>query len=91
MKYPEIIEFPHDRWGAAQILTVADWREARAFAIKGDDKHTLSQFRAATLFIELAEHYGIAETAVLMEQLDKTRPPHHPGGGTVVPIKRRMD
>jgi hypothetical protein len=54
---------------AAYFLTRAEWRKMQQAAVKGDKKHTLRQFRMATLLLELADRSGLPEDAVLMPTL----------------------
>jgi hypothetical protein len=69
---PEFIKF---RDGEKELvcldkyLTVAQWRLAQQFASKGDDQHTLQQFRMATLLLEMADRNGLPEDAVLAPTL----------------------
>ena len=45
----------------ANRATVAQWRQARAEAIYRDDVWSLQVFKAATVFLEEAERYGLAD------------------------------
>jgi hypothetical protein len=58
---PDAIRLDGDVWERYDALTVAQWREAQHVAIEGEDTHALLQFRAATLLLEQAAQYGIAE------------------------------
>jgi hypothetical protein len=56
-----------------QYLTVAQWRLAQQFAVKGDTQHTLRQFRMATLMLERADRDGLPEDAVLCQRSSRCR------------------
>ena len=83
---PEYICLGDDKktceWGLSEWLTVTQWRAAKLAAIEGEDKRTLSQFRAATLLLEQAEQAGIAEDVCLIQRLDALGAvtPHTIGG-----------
>ena len=49
--------------------TVAQWRQARTEAIYRDDIWGLQVFKAATVFLEEAERYGLADDDVLLQRL----------------------
>ena len=66
---PSFIQDAQDRWSLPDWLTVAQWREAQQATIQGDDKHTLRQFRMATLMLEVADRHGVPEDAILMPTL----------------------
>ena len=53
----------------ANRATVAQWRRARAEAIYRDDVWSLQVFKAATVFLEEAERYGLADDDVLLQRL----------------------
>jgi hypothetical protein len=53
----------------ADRATVAQWRQARAEAIYRDDMWSLQVFKAATVFLEEAERYGLADDDVLLQRL----------------------
>jgi hypothetical protein len=53
----------------ADRATVAQWRQARAEAIYRDDMWGLQVFKAATVFLEEAERYGLADDDVLLQRL----------------------
>jgi hypothetical protein len=53
----------------AERATVAQWRRARAEAIYRDDMWSLQVFKAATVFLEEAERYGLADDDVLLQRL----------------------
>jgi hypothetical protein len=70
---PTFIEIDEDVWCLAERLSVEDWRKARDFSIRRDDKHSLSQFRLATLLLEDAQRYNLQEGACLMKALADAR------------------
>jgi hypothetical protein len=53
----------------ADRATVAQWRQARTEAIYRDDMWSLQVFKAATVFLEEAERYGLADDDVLLQRL----------------------
>jgi len=53
----------------ADPSTVAQWRQARTEAIYRDDMWSLQVFKAATVFLEEAERYGLADDDVLLQRL----------------------
>jgi hypothetical protein len=53
----------------AERATVAQWRRARAEAIYRDDVWSVQVFKAATVFLEEAERYGLADDDVLLQRL----------------------
>ena len=61
-------------WRLAKRLTVAQWRQAKDAAVIGDDKHSLRQFKQATILLEAANHLGLAEDACLMAALEQLEP-----------------
>ena len=52
----------------ADQATVAQWRQARTEASYRDDMWSLV-FKAATVFLEEAERYGLADDDVLLQRL----------------------
>ena len=53
----------------ANRATVAQWRQARTEAIYRDDIWGLQVFKAATVFLEEAERYGLADDDILLQRL----------------------
>jgi hypothetical protein len=53
----------------AERATVAQCRRARAEAICRDDMWSVQVFKAATVFLEEAERYGLADDDVLLQRL----------------------
>jgi hypothetical protein len=57
--------------GNSVLATVAQWRQARAEAIYRDDMWSLQVFKAATVLLEQAERYGLADDDVLVRRLSE--------------------
>jgi hypothetical protein len=88
IKVPQYIQLENDHWALAEFLTVALWREAKRAAVKGNDKHTLLQFRWATLLLEKAEQRGIPEDVCLLPWLEEgkeVKPPWPPSDASKQP------
>jgi hypothetical protein len=72
---PQFIELADGKWVLPEWMTTEQWIEAREVG-RGDDEHSLLQFRLATLVLEKAERYGLLREGVrLMEALDKLPKP----------------
>jgi hypothetical protein len=79
---PDFIQID-DKWALPEHLTVDMWIEARQ-AANGDDKHSLRQFKMATLMLEAAEQYGLLQhRGSLMQVLDQV--------GAYKPAKPKAD
>jgi hypothetical protein len=74
-----------DRWYLPEYLTVALWREAQRAALFGGNKHSLRQFRWATILLDIAKEHGVPEDARLLPWLDEHEPP--PPSAKIIPLK----
>jgi hypothetical protein len=73
---PQFIELADGRWALPELMTAAQWIEAREVGRMGDDEHSLLQFRLATMVLENAERNGLLHEGVcLMEALDRLPKP----------------
>ena len=66
MLCPPFIELDDGRWGLAEHITVAMWRQVKK---DGCDEHTLAQARVAKALLEAAEHWGWPEDACPIRSL----------------------
>ena len=58
-----------EHWALPIFLTVAQWREAQQATVTDNDKHTLKQFRMATIMLEYASQHGVPDDVVLMPSM----------------------